>query len=237
MVCLLFSGHTYSPADNYPFPEWALKKGFTIIELMVVIAIIAVLAALILPALSGARAKSKQVTCLNNLKQISLALQLYANDDGECYPRAAGTVPWDTKDADDDTYGWMQQLLPYASNRKIYKCPSDGRADYSYFLSTRAAYVAAGSRRAAVQRERIAFPEVFVLAGDTIWYNQNDCDKDDYTQNCVGGPANGTPYEEWRAHNGGQNILFADGHCAWYQGYVPSEMTFRYDTMHGWAEP
>jgi prepilin-type N-terminal cleavage/methylation domain-containing protein len=53
---------------------------FTLIELMVVIAIISVLAALLLPVLRSAKAKGKQVGCLNNLRQIGLSWQLYAAD-------------------------------------------------------------------------------------------------------------------------------------------------------------
>lgn len=213
-----------------------MKKGFTLIELLVVIAIIAILAAMLLPALSSAREKGRQAVCLNNLKQIYLALELYANDYDELYPRAAGGVPWDEVDIDDGTYGWMQQLFPYLQNKNIYKCLSVKNSKYSYFLGARAACIATGGR-ANIQRKKISYPSAYVLAGDTIGWNFTDCDKDDYTQNCVGGPANATPYREWRVHAGGQNILFADGHCAWYKDYVPSEMTFRYNTMHGWQEP
>jgi prepilin-type processing-associated H-X9-DG protein len=77
-----------------------------------------------------------------------------------------------------------------------------------------------------------------VLSGDTIdnglYFATNDCDKDDYSQNCVGGPANGTPAVGWQAHSKGQNVLFADGHSRWYKGYDTNEMTFRYDSLHGW---
>ena len=61
-------------------------KGFTLIELLVVIAIIAILAALLLPVLSGAKASTKRATCLNNLKQINLGIHMYAGDNGDTLP-------------------------------------------------------------------------------------------------------------------------------------------------------
>jgi prepilin-type processing-associated H-X9-DG protein len=74
------------------------------------------------------------------------------------------------------------------------------------------------------------------LSGDTIWPigSEADADKDDYSQNCVGGVTNGTPSEGWQVHSGGQNILFTDSHVKWYNAYNPAEMTFRYDSIHGW---
>jgi prepilin-type N-terminal cleavage/methylation domain-containing protein len=209
--------------------------GFTLIELLVVIAIIAILAALLLPALASAKERAKTAQCKSNIHEISLAMKMYADDAEGLYPISGGAIPWDAIDSETQHQSWMQQIFNYTKNMDVYRCPKDDQSKYSYFNGARAAFVVNGGP-ASLDSKAIKFPVAYVLSGDTIWPNErdDDADKDDYSQNCVGGPDNGDPYEDWERHTGGQNILFEDGHADWFATYKTNEMTFRYDTMQGW---
>ena len=85
-----------------------LKKSFTLIELLVVIAIIAILASMLLPALSKARERAKAVSCINNLKSCGQMFLLYGTDYEGWYPIMAANVPW------------AEFLTPYAGEKTVY---------------------------------------------------------------------------------------------------------------------
>ena len=88
-----------------------MRPNFTLIELLVVIAIIAILAAMLLPALNRARAIARKTTCLNNLKQVGIALNLYGADN-QFYPAAR---PPDALGYGRNFHWWYFRVLPYLS--------------------------------------------------------------------------------------------------------------------------
>jgi len=111
----------------------ALWTGFTLIELLVVIAIIAILAALLLPALSKAKERAKRISCLNNVKQWTLAAVLYSDDND-------GTLPKATRPGGNANAYWVGQREfrdlfngTYAISRSQFYCPSNPSWDRDDF--------------------------------------------------------------------------------------------------------
>ncbi len=112
------------------------RKGFTLIELLVVMAVIVILAGALMPALGRAREQGRRTTCMNNLKQIGLAIAMYRLDNNDKFPHD-GTGG---KTSLNLLYNSLKPIDGYIDNLKVFDCPSTtngvpanaGTGDYTY---------------------------------------------------------------------------------------------------------
>ena len=123
-VCIINESEVTAPI----FPDNELRtRAFTLIELLVVIAIIAILAAMLLPALAKAKDKAKVADCINNLKQITLFMQMYTDDNNDVFPEALSTSPgaaaWNA--ADEATNWWGSKIISNdLGESNLFRCPA-----------------------------------------------------------------------------------------------------------------
>jgi len=199
------------------------QEGFTLIELLVVIAIIAILAAILFPVFARAREKARQTTCLNNTKQMALAVQMYAQDYDETvvhYYNGGVPSPGNV---------WWNMLAPYVKNMQVYLCPSStldaGSNWYAGYTHAYSNYMDYGMNRRCSSRDastiiklaQIKYPaETFIIA-------EGDCTRStsDYPYSnawdlmAITSGRNASSFIPAR-HNGGANITFLDGHAKFH---------------------
>ncbi len=198
-----------------------MKRGFTLIELLVVIAIIAILAAILFPVFARAREKARQTSCLNNCKQMGLAVMQYVQDYDETYAFCsityATTAPRPFYGGSSTSHTWPEMLYPYVKNVQIFRCPSVGNylsygwnANLGYWgTDTRVGDIYQGVNLAKIER-----PAETLVIADSDWTGVSDYP----SSNAM------TLWKSFHVsrfiparHNGGANIVFCDGHAKWYQ--------------------
>jgi prepilin-type N-terminal cleavage/methylation domain-containing protein/prepilin-type processing-associated H-X9-DG protein len=177
------------------------RSGFTLVELLVALAIIAVLAAMLFPVFSRAREKARQGSCMSNLRQIGLAMQMYVQDVDGVYPSHSGDVP---------ERDWPVMLLPYCRSAQLFRCPSAPRSLWQHML-VEGVWNSYGFNCYYLQRQTEAViddPTRTILCADSNGDNAMG------PESWVVGPGCGVPRGVLldARHNGAAGIVFGDGH-------------------------
>ncbi|HEY5909126.1 MAG TPA: prepilin-type N-terminal cleavage/methylation domain-containing protein [Verrucomicrobiae bacterium] len=245
------AGETPAPRQNENCcggPPWRCRSAFSLVEMLVVIALIVLLAALLLPALTRGRASAQRVRCVSNLRQLGLAVQLYWDDNsGNCFRYGGsstngGQLYW---------FGWLGRgaegqrmfdaaqgvLYPYIRGRGVELCPAfdyfnpqtklkAAGASYGYGYNL---YLSAAPGEAPVKTSRFTQPSNVLLLADAAQIN---------TWQAPASPSH-PMLEEWYyvnddtsqpnghfRHGQRANAVFGDGHVATEQP-VPGSLDSR----------
>jgi prepilin-type N-terminal cleavage/methylation domain-containing protein/prepilin-type processing-associated H-X9-DG protein len=186
------------------------RRGFTLIELLVVIAIIAILAAILFPVFARAREKARQTQCLSNVKEITLAFEMYKQDYDSFGPQrdiTAGSI----------RLAWTDFLQPYIKNTQLFLCPSTQSPHSPWNTRVPTDYGYNFCRVRNTPESQIHRPAEYGVFFD--W--RYACIKDNGVScGCGAGGGQCVRDHGWRPtdlppHNEGINIGYYDGHAKW----------------------
>ncbi len=196
-----------------PAPRLQTGRAFTLVELLIVISIVALLIALILPAMSGARESARRVVCMQNARQVSTALLVLATDNKGWINgvNAAYTSAGDSWIS--ATHYWINTVPKYLGNNnaliaqgKQTGCPGRDSSDLYWPYGANTAFAGNGYAPMRSINEVVHGSRIFLLAESSTWYPSSPAQFD----NTVTG---GSPVGTFPRHlQQGLNFVFVDGH-------------------------
>ena len=217
-----------------------MARAFTLIELLVVISIIAMLIAILLPALGKARESARAVACATQFKQINMSSIMYNSDENDqfVYSRMGGNVniayPWKfSKYLDNGTWSWGYQNISSSSDRanNVYFCPSANR-DINYYTQSGISKIYVTTGINALISHDISHPtwQIFNKTRDIQTPSQCMIFMDEWESTA---PDDHWPVfiqwgskestKEWYPHHGAKNVAYVDGHVASLKAYIPQD--------------
>lgn len=181
------------------------RRGFTLVEILVVLGIVVILAALLFPVVAAARRKAHQVTCAQHERQLHVALMAYAEDHAEVLPPATTYMPggrYSTPWQGQLNIVWWDLILPYARSESLLYCPGASDVLPSYHLNANLTWTKHPPLQACTEQSSTILLCDGVVpdgSGDAVWVPARIWLRYD------------TSPESFR-HYGGVNCCFVDGH-------------------------
>ncbi|RYG71729.1 DUF1559 domain-containing protein [bacterium] len=236
--------------------SWQQRSGFTLIEMVVALAVLVILAALLYPFMARARANAQRSTCQSNLKQMGLGVLQYARDYDESYPPAVTGAPDVVPNARyQPPKGWADAIQPYLKTTAIYECPNEtqsankdplqvGYSDYWYNCA-----LSWNGKQGAKARWNAQVPmQDFIKVSRTIMFGDGNAGSARSRSNGTTSATNkilSSP-NAWAPKNGkvsgsgfasggvrhlnGLNLCFADGHVKWFASSGPNSSVAIYNS-------